>query len=301
MVTRNPARTFRWSRHVGSIARGKVADLIVVSGRSRSPYRSLVDATERDVRLTLVGGDPLAGDPRLMGRLKAKRLQTVHSSRGRFAKAIDVTKGGIAKGSQHISQIESRLRAALSALGGADRFAYLKSRVGFGAFANVTDGEFRTSYLEPTFGLRADGSLNAEAIALSPLMPWDDEARFGLIEGRSEGLPYPTNVNHIPVTGPNPFAGFEQRWYARPDRTSARRRPADGPQTRRVLLLAARARLAADLPACFAHGRPTRRPTSGCPRRCPRRASPCRARFRPPLACLVPAAFVPAACDLVRC
>ena len=105
----------------------------------------------RGVPLTLVGGDPLAGDPRLMGRLKASGFETV-----------------------------------------------------------------RSSYLEPTFGLRADGSLNAQAIALSPLLPWDDEDRFGLIEGRTGGLPYPTNRNHIPVTGPNPFAGFEQRWYARP-------------------------------------------------------------------------------------
>jgi hypothetical protein len=104
----------------------------------------------------------------------------------------------------------------VSALGGADGFAYLKSRARFGAFTNVPDGQFRTSYLEPTFGLRSDGSLNAQAIALAPLLPWDDEARFALIEGRVDGLPYPINLNHIPATGPNPFAGFEQRWYARP-------------------------------------------------------------------------------------
>ena len=216
MVTRNPARTLRWSRHVGSIARGKVADLAVITGKPRSPYESLVDATERDVRLTLVGGDPLAGDPRLMRRLKASDFETIPSADGRFAKAIDVTKRGVANGSERLSQIEVRLRAALSALGGADGFAYLKSRVGFGAFAGVPDGQFRTGYLEPTFGLRSDGSLNAQAIALAPLLPWDDEARFALIEGRADGLPYPTNLNHIPATGPNPFAGFEQRWYARP-------------------------------------------------------------------------------------
>lgn len=85
-----------------------------------------------------------------------------------------------------------------------------------GAFASTSDEQFRTSYLGPTFGLRADGSLNAEAIALSPLLPSDDEDRFGLIEGRPAGWPYPANLNHIPATGPNPFAGFEQRWYAPP-------------------------------------------------------------------------------------
>ena len=172
------------------VTRGKVADLVVITGKPRSPYESLVDATERDVRLTLVGGDPLAGDPRLMRRLKASDFETIRSARGRFAEAIDVTKRGVAKGSERISQIEARLRAALSALGGADGFAYLKSRVGFGGFANVPDGQFRTSYLEPTFGLRSDGSLNAQAIALAPLLPWDDEARFALIEGRVDGVPY---------------------------------------------------------------------------------------------------------------
>jgi len=106
--------------------------------------------------------------------------------------------------------------AAATAAAFQRRFAYLKSRVRFGALANVSDEQFRSSYLEPTFGLRADGSLNAQAIALSPLLPWDDEDRFALIEGRPGGLHYPTNLNHIPATGPNPFAGFERRWYARP-------------------------------------------------------------------------------------
>ena len=61
--------------------------------------------------------------------------------------------------------------AAATAAAFQRRFAYLKSRVRFGALANVSDEQFRSSYLEPTFGLRADGSLNAQAIALSPLLP----------------------------------------------------------------------------------------------------------------------------------
>jgi hypothetical protein len=60
MVTRNPARTVRWLDQVGSVEPGVAA----------SPYRSLIDATERDVRLVLVGGDPLVGDVDVLGRLK---------------------------------------------------------------------------------------------------------------------------------------------------------------------------------------------------------------------------------------
>ena len=213
MVTRNPARTLRWDRRVGSIARGKVADLVLVAGSPRFPYRSLIDATERDVALTLVGGDPLAGDPALMRRLKGSDFDTIVSTRDGFIKAVDVTKRGVIKGSQRLAEIEATLREALAALGGADGFAYLKARVRGGAFANATDDQFRTGYLEPALGVRGDGSLNAEAIELSPLLPVDDDVRFRLIEGSRDGWPYPINLNHIPASGPNPFAGFERRWY----------------------------------------------------------------------------------------
>jgi 5-methylthioadenosine/S-adenosylhomocysteine deaminase len=70
----------------------KVADLLVVSGSARNPYRSLIDATERDVRLVTVGGDPLAGDVGVVRSLKGGDFETVRSERGRFSKAIDVTK-----------------------------------------------------------------------------------------------------------------------------------------------------------------------------------------------------------------
>jgi 5-methylthioadenosine/S-adenosylhomocysteine deaminase len=227
MVTRNPARTLRWGRRVGSIAPGRVADLVMIEGSARSPYRSLIDATERDVRLTLVGGDPLAGDAAEMRALKRGDYETIHSAAGGFTKAIDVTRRRIPKGSQRLAAIESNLRAALTALGGADGYAYLKARVGGGAFANATDAEFRSSYLEPTLGLRPDGTLNAEAIQLSPLLPADDDFRLRLIEGDRDGsgaiadatppfAPYPVNANQIPPGAGNPFGDFEQRWYALP-------------------------------------------------------------------------------------
>jgi 5-methylthioadenosine/S-adenosylhomocysteine deaminase len=224
MVTRNPARTVRWNRRAGSIAPGKVADLMVINGSARSPYRSLIDATERQVRLTLVGGDPLAGDPAVMRALKRGDYETIRSAAGGFTKAIDVTRRGVPKGSERLAAIESNLRAALTALGGADGYSYLKARVGGGTFASATDAQFRSAYLEPTFGLRSDGTLNAEAIQLSPLLPEDDDFRFRLIEGDRDGAgaiadttppfaPYLVNVNQIPAGADNPFGGFEQRWY----------------------------------------------------------------------------------------
>jgi 5-methylthioadenosine/S-adenosylhomocysteine deaminase len=236
MVTRNPARSLRWSDKVGSVEAGKVADLMVLakpprspvrSGIPHSPYRSLIDATARDVRLTLVGGDPLVGDPGLMRSLKRADFETVRSARGGFAKAIDVTKPGVPNGTQPLATIEGALRDGLAALGGADGYAYLKARVGGGRFASASDERFRDEYLVPTFGTTENGRLNAEAIQLAPILPEDDDFRFRLIEGdrnRAAAIadatppfgPYPANINQDPPGGGTPFDGFESRWYRAP-------------------------------------------------------------------------------------
>jgi cytosine/adenosine deaminase-related metal-dependent hydrolase len=224
MVTVNPARSVRWGREVGSIAAGRYADLVVVTRRARSPYRSLIEATERDIRLTLVGGDPLAGDPAIMRSLKRRDFETVTSVRG-FSKGIDVTRPGVPKGGQRFAQIEAALQDGLWALGGADGYAYLKSWVGLGRFGGATDDEFRRDYLVPTFGTRTGGGLNAEAIALAPVFPEDDDFRFRLIEGELDSsgavadptppfAAYRANVNQRPPGAANPFDGFESRWYA---------------------------------------------------------------------------------------
>ena len=79
MVTINPAMTVRWDDHVGSIETGKAADLLVIDSRPtsqktegipKSPYRRLIDATEQDVALVMVGGIAQAGDVDVMSALK---------------------------------------------------------------------------------------------------------------------------------------------------------------------------------------------------------------------------------------
>jgi 5-methylthioadenosine/S-adenosylhomocysteine deaminase len=154
MVTRNPARTLGWSREVGSVEMGKVADLVVVSRDARNPYRALVDATERDVRLTMVGGDPLAGDTGVMKLLKGDDAETVRSTRGGFAKAIDVTKAGVPEGRETLASIRAKLAAGLAGLAGgplplapllakddAAFFATLEGRAGtYPANVNQTAG-----------------------------------------------------------------------------------------------------------------------------------------------------------------
>jgi hypothetical protein len=232
MVTRNPALTLRWTRYVGSVTSGKFADLTVITPppgpprrRPGSVYRSLIDATDRDVRLTLVGGDPLVGDVRLMQTLKGKDFETIRSARLGFTKAIDVTDPSVPDGRETFGEIRSTLQSALNALGGADGYAYLRSRVLGGALAGLSEQEFTARYLAPTFGTTPAGRVNAEAIRLSPILPEDDQFRFDLIEGRRDAsgaiadpdppfAPYPANANQDLPGGGDPFGGFESRWYA---------------------------------------------------------------------------------------
>jgi hypothetical protein len=69
MVTRTPAAMLGWGAHLGSLAPGKRADLIVVAGKSGDPYSRLVDATEAGVSLVMINGVPRAGTRRVMSEL----------------------------------------------------------------------------------------------------------------------------------------------------------------------------------------------------------------------------------------
>ncbi len=91
MVTRNPALTLRWYDRLGSVEAGKIADLLLLRRPPQTParglpptvYRDLIDATEREVELVLVGGDPLAGDVQLMSALKPGDYEVDREPRGR--------------------------------------------------------------------------------------------------------------------------------------------------------------------------------------------------------------------------
>lgn len=66
MVTIRAARVLGLEHVLGSIEVGKKADLMVIGGFADAPYDALVAASPRDVRLVLVGGVPLYGDPQLV-------------------------------------------------------------------------------------------------------------------------------------------------------------------------------------------------------------------------------------------
>ncbi len=237
MVTRNPARALRWPE-VGAIGPGKTADLIMVrppggsptGGMPVSPYRSLIDATERDVELVLVGGDPRAGDVGVIRALRGRDLEVVTSAAGGYSKAIDVTGAGIPRGRQKLAVIERRLAAALRALGGDGAkpasgpppanatFSYLRKHFEGGKYLLSSDAEFRDLVLAPRYGRLPDGRVNLERIELHPLLTDEHHFFFSVLGQTPDPAPpfklYPANANFVTPTG-NPFApaAFLNRWW----------------------------------------------------------------------------------------
>jgi 5-methylthioadenosine/S-adenosylhomocysteine deaminase len=243
MVTINPARSVRWDDQVGSIERGKVADLLVIqapavhghAGIPASPYRPLIDATEQDVELVLVGGSAQAGDLAVMSALKPGDFEVIASGTACFEKAIDVIASSSPQGSDSLVQVSGRVSDGLRALGGdhplagggpsspfANTWSYLKARIpGYSAFPDLI---FNFG-LVSLFGT-PDGQVNLEAIVPPPLFTADDHWWFATLEAArnpATGLtadsappygPYAANANHVTTSG-SPFAAplFRERWY----------------------------------------------------------------------------------------
>jgi cytosine/adenosine deaminase-related metal-dependent hydrolase len=62
MVTVNPARAFRIQKETGSLAEGKLADILVVRQQHADPWESLVAAQVQDIELLVQDGSPILGD-----------------------------------------------------------------------------------------------------------------------------------------------------------------------------------------------------------------------------------------------
>jgi cytosine/adenosine deaminase-related metal-dependent hydrolase len=63
MVTTNAARALGLQGTLGALEVGKKADVMVIGGDACAPYDALIASTPADVRLVLVGGAALYGDP----------------------------------------------------------------------------------------------------------------------------------------------------------------------------------------------------------------------------------------------
>jgi cytosine/adenosine deaminase-related metal-dependent hydrolase len=71
MATCDGAKVLSWDHRVGSLERGKLADVIVIDGAAGDPYAALLEATEHGVVLSVIGGEPRYGTSALMKQLGA--------------------------------------------------------------------------------------------------------------------------------------------------------------------------------------------------------------------------------------
>jgi len=74
MVTTGAAALLRQQRP-GRIAVGGPADLVVIPPFAAEPADALLKTTRRDVRLVMIGGRPLVGDPDLAAVFRARRVK----------------------------------------------------------------------------------------------------------------------------------------------------------------------------------------------------------------------------------
>ncbi len=68
MATSIPAFIAGIDDEVGTIQPGLRADLLVIAGNPEKPYRSLLEAGEKDLELVLINGVPIYGEPTMMSR-----------------------------------------------------------------------------------------------------------------------------------------------------------------------------------------------------------------------------------------
>jgi hypothetical protein len=126
MATRNPALTLHWNKYVGSIKPGLRADLMLIRqpkggperGLPRSPYRSLIEADERNVRLVMVDGQALVAGVKRMRTLSPPDFEVLRAPAIGYRRAIDETAPRVPGGNQTYAEFRGKVRAALAALGG---------------------------------------------------------------------------------------------------------------------------------------------------------------------------------------
>ena len=72
MSTRYPAQLAGLEDKIGSLAPGFYADILVLQSNEKNPYSAIVHARPSEVRLVVIGGEPVYGNPELMKDLVPK-------------------------------------------------------------------------------------------------------------------------------------------------------------------------------------------------------------------------------------
>jgi len=186
MVTCNPADAVCWTDFAGRIKPGIYADLFVISDPGGDPFAALVNATEDDVSLVFVGGDPLYGDSLYMSTLKPGDFEYIKTTCG-FTKCIDVTKQNVELGNQTLDYIINTLGTALQFDAGYMEQKFTDKEIGkYGSFEEYLDARFP----------------GCHALTLDPLYPCMDTYYFETLR-ESENASLPFDIQKIYYSSPS--------------------------------------------------------------------------------------------------
>jgi hypothetical protein len=173
MVTSNAAEISNWQEFVGQIQVGMYADLVVLDTFHENPYRNLIEAIDRDVRLTIVQGKAVFGDVDLMNELQGDDWEYINGSG--FSKAIDVTSISVEDGSQTWESIESGLAMAM-------RNEVSDIRENWGLVSDLNTDQEVQDYLDEKYdGDYNDGVSHLKNLTLDPVFTMNDDRYFDVI------------------------------------------------------------------------------------------------------------------------
>jgi len=111
MATIVPAQLAHVDAKIGSIEVGHYADLIVLRSRPGSAYHAIVESGPVDLRLAIVDGEPVYGEPSMMAKLLPRARLETHLVCGE-QRALNLTSQG---SGDSLVTTEHRLGAALKA------------------------------------------------------------------------------------------------------------------------------------------------------------------------------------------
>lgn len=112
LVTLNPSRAIGVSDQIGSIKAGLFADIVVFDKLVEDPYRNLIQCTEKNLKLSLIGGKPRYGEEPLLLDIGISSFEQVQV--GSLTKGIDVIEPGVENGETTFATVWTNLTETLS-------------------------------------------------------------------------------------------------------------------------------------------------------------------------------------------
>jgi cytosine/adenosine deaminase-related metal-dependent hydrolase len=75
MATKNAARIIKWEKELGTLEKGKRADLVVIKGAGSDPFKTIFQASEKSIALVVINGTPRFGDASLMRKFGSSGME----------------------------------------------------------------------------------------------------------------------------------------------------------------------------------------------------------------------------------